>query len=130
MAITCTPEALVNAACCFYDLPWDVRKAIRIINYCAFLNGESMTCTPTALAYEARCFADCLSSAQLDAIETYLSCQIANAGGGEGSLVQVFSGNYGGGTPTQTPTSPAAVAYDLDSPFNFWHWDGAAWGPA
>jgi hypothetical protein len=128
MAITCTPEALVNAACCFYDLPWDVRKAIRIINYCAFLNGETMECTPTALAYEARCFADCLSSAQLDAIETYLSCQIANGTGG-GAAQRVFNGHYGGGTPTQTPVVDSAIADDLDEPFNHWVWDGTTWGP-
>lgn len=40
---------------------------------------------------------------------------------------QVFSGNYGGGAPTDVPTTTAAFAYDLDSPFDQWVWDGAAW---
>tara|TARA_R110000868_G_scaffold410412_1_gene698383 strand:+ start:2296 stop:2523 length:228 start_codon:yes stop_codon:yes gene_type:complete len=41
--------------------------------------------------------------------------------------IQVFSGNYGGGTPTQTPTTSAAIAYDLDAPNLDWRWDGTAW---
>lgn len=44
--------------------------------------------------------------------------------GGSGS---VFSGHYGGGTPTQTPTGTSAIAYDLDAPFQVWNWDGSAW---
>lgn len=44
-----------------------------------------------------------------------------------GGAAQVFSGNYGGGVPTDTPTTTAALAYDLDDPFTLWHWDGAAW---
>lgn len=47
-----------------------------------------------------------------------------DCGGGSGS---VFSGHYGGGTPTQTPTSTSAIAYDLDAPFSVWNWDGSAW---
>lgn len=45
-------------------------------------------------------------------------------GGGSGS---VFSGNYGGGAPTQTPAGTAAIAYDLDAPFAVWNWNGSAW---
>lgn len=47
-------------------------------------------------------------------------------GGGGGA---VFFGNYGGGTPTQTPTNPAngAVAIDLDAPNPIWYWNGSAW---
>ena len=124
MPITCTPDSLAEAAKCFMDIPWSTRQAIRILNYCAYLNGESMTCTPENLANLARCFAAGLSAGQMDAIETYLSCQIANAGAGGGT--QVFSGNYGGAAPGDVPTG-AAVAYDLDAPFDFWTWDGAAW---
>jgi len=81
------------------------------------------------LSIAAACFTAALSAAQLDAIETMLSCQIASGGGGGGSAVRVFSGHYAGGTPTDTPTASAAIAYDLDSPFNTWHWYGSAWGP-
>lgn len=44
--------------------------------------------------------------------------------GGSGS---VFTGHYGGNAPTQTPTGAAAIAYDLDSPFATWNWNGTAW---
>lgn len=40
---------------------------------------------------------------------------------------EVFSGYYGGGTPTQTPTTASAIADDLDSPYNHWVWNGSAW---
>lgn len=49
------------------------------------------------------------------------------AGAGAGGSGSVFSGHYGGGTPTDTPTSSAAIAYDLDAPFNMWTWNGSAW---
>jgi hypothetical protein len=50
--------------------------------------------------------------------------------GGGGGVGAVFSGHYAGGTPTQTPNpgTTAAIAYDLDSPFRTWNWDGvSAW---
>jgi hypothetical protein len=40
---------------------------------------------------------------------------------------QVFSGFYGGGLPTDTPTTSAALAYDLDPPNTTYQWDGAQW---
>lgn len=49
------------------------------------------------------------------------------SGSGAGSDQEVFSGNYGGGTPTQTPSTGSAIAYDLDSPFDSWVWNGSAW---
>lgn len=41
--------------------------------------------------------------------------------------IQVFKGNYGGGDPGFTPAASAAMAYDLDSPFQTWKWNGTAW---
>ena len=43
------------------------------------------------------------------------------------AAVQVFSGHYGGGVPTDVPTTSAAIAYDLDPPYVMSKWDGAAW---
>lgn len=45
----------------------------------------------------------------------------------ESSPQSVFSGNYGGSTPSDSPIAAAAIAYDLDSPFNMWRWNGSAW---
>ena len=39
----------------------------------------------------------------------------------------VFSGFYGGGLPTDTPTTSAALAYDLDPPNTLYQWDGVNW---
>lgn len=89
-----------------------------------------MTCTPEALAAAARAFVGSLSAAQLDAIETFLSCQIANSGGGGGGgsgEQQVFVGHYGGNEPTETPTASAAIGIDEDSPNNIWKWNGINW---
>lgn len=48
--------------------------------------------------------------------------------GGAGVLSpEVFSGNYGGASPTQTPSGSSAVAYDLDAPHPVWYWNGSAW---
>lgn len=49
---------------------------------------------------------------------------VFTGGSGSGS---VFSGNYGGGPPTQTPTGTSGIAYDLDAPNATWMWDGSAW---
>lgn len=46
-----------------------------------------------------------------------------SGGGGE---QQVFSGDYGGGTPTDTPTASAATAYDTSNGTE-WHWYANAW---
>lgn len=43
------------------------------------------------------------------------------------SVIQVFSGTYGGGLPTDTPTTSAALAFDLDTPGTLYFWDGALW---
>ena len=46
---------------------------------------------------------------------------------GVDGAIQVFSGHYGGISPTVTPTTSAAIAYDLDAPNLDWRWDGSAW---
>lgn len=128
MPITCTPQSLAIDASAFVNLSWRTRQAIRILNWCAFLNGETMDCSPQALAIAASCFTQCLGAAQLDAIETYLSCQIANGGGG-GGATQVFIGDYSGGEPNFTPTVTPAVAFDNSTlePYDMWVWNGSAW---
>jgi hypothetical protein len=48
-------------------------------------------------------------------------------GGAVTAAAQVFKGNFGGGDPGFTPTVDAAMAYDLDSPFQTWKWNGSSW---
>ena len=47
--------------------------------------------------------------------------------GGVGGAQQVFAGNYGGGTPTPTPTIIGSIATDLDAPNRQWVWNGSSW---
>ncbi len=86
------------------------------------------TCSASELVEAAECFA-CLSKQQLQAVIAQLLCDInANGGGGGGGgATQVFSGHYGAGTPSNTPTASAALAYNLDSPYQIFAWDGSAW---
>jgi len=127
--ISCDPNVLVNSACCFTDMSWRTRQAIRILNWCAFLNSTPMDCNPQALVIAASDFINRLSAAQMDGIETYLSCQVASGGGGGGAAthVQYFNGHYAGAAPGIVPTETAAIADDLDSPYKHWVWNGAAW---
>ena len=127
-AVDCDPDVLVNEACCLIQLPWRTRQAIRILNWCAFLNGQTMDCDPQALVIAASNFTNRLSAAQMDGIETYLSCQIASGGGGGGEN-RVFVGSYGGNPPPFSPTTSTATADDTDPPFNHWVWNGSTWGP-
>ena len=78
MAISCDPNDLAIAATCFMDIPAKTLQAIRIMNFCAFINGDTADCDPNALATAATCFAEGLDTGQMNAIETYLSCQIGN----------------------------------------------------
>jgi len=46
-----------------------------------------------------------------------------DGGGGGGGATQVFNGHYGAGTPGVFPGTSAAVAYNLDAPFQEFKWD-------
>lgn len=81
---------------------------------------------------QAACI-DCLTPSQQQAIQTLAALAtienggVVGGGAGASPAPQVFCGFYGGGTPTDTPTTDAAIAYDKDSPFDLWFWDGSAW---
>ncbi|OLE10697.1 MAG: hypothetical protein AUG89_11580 [Acidobacteria bacterium 13_1_20CM_4_56_7] len=92
------------------------------------LNPMAATDPQSLLAY-AKCFS-CFSNASMaDMMELALLDQIYQniTGTGGGGIGEVFSGHYAGGAPTQVPTAPAAIAYDLDAPNNEWLWNGVAW---
>jgi hypothetical protein len=74
-----------------------------------------MICTPETLLNAAKCFA-CLSEKQLAAINSFLLCQILNAGGtgGGGSS---FSGS--GAPTTQVPTGTSGTYYDYTNNVNY-----------
>lgn len=81
-----------------------------------------MACDAQTLATAAKCL-ECLSEKQLLAIIVQLTCE---GGGGGGGLQYVFSGNYGGGVPTDVPIAAAAVAYDTSNGTQ-WGWYSGSW---
>ena len=92
----------------------------------------SQSCLPKDLVAAATCL-ECLSIAQLEAIQAYLLCQIANNGGGGGSTAKVYralltqSGanapvatvleNTLGGTPVWSYSAPGTYVVTLAGAF-------------
>jgi hypothetical protein len=76
MPLTCTPDALADAAKCYVQLNADVRKAMRVVNLCRLVNGDDPITDIQEQLDAAKCFYDGLTWAQLDAIETFLVCQL------------------------------------------------------
>ncbi len=66
-----------------------------------------------------------LSPQQQQGALTWLMCQWANTGGGGGGSQEVFCGNYGGSTPTATPTGSCAVAFDTSTGTQWNYWGGS-----
>lgn len=89
-------------------------------------NGDPVPTDPDTLMAEAACLAS-----QIDAgLVPYAILQaVSGITGGGGGATQVFSGNYGGGVPPVFPGTSAALAYDLDAPYQIWHWNAgtASW---
>lgn len=115
---------------------------------------NNINCDPNILAELARCF-KCLSFTTNLEVQTYLLCQIVNTigTGGGGAVTQIIagtnvtvspvggtgavtisasgsanltSGNWGGGTPSYTPTNSVEISFDTSngSQNNWW---GGAW---
>ena len=90
----------------------------------------SVTCDPSTLANLARCFNDCIPPGLQAAVQAYLLCQIAAAGGTGGGgtgAPEFFAGNYANSTPTDTPTTSVAFAVDTSGSHPTWMWYSAAW---
>lgn len=84
-------------------------------------------CDPSGLIAASKCF-ECLSMKQLLMVEVQLLCDIlvTGGGGGGGGLQYVFSGNYGGGVPTDVPVASAAFAIDTSNG-TIWSWYSGNW---
>ena len=50
-----------------------------------------MACDPNTLLANANCIEQCLMEGQMNAIETYLYCQIAAGGGGGGMHFRILT---------------------------------------
>lgn len=87
--MNCDPQSLSAAAKCFEMYSPQEHRAMRIVLLCAFLNSQKLDCTPQALADASKCVFEKLSSGDADSVETYLTCQVASAGGG-GTCVNQF----------------------------------------
>ena len=127
MAVSCDPNDLASAAKCFlqgYDRV--VLQAMRISLWCAFLNSDSVDCSPESLLEAAKCYLAEMSPEQLDAVETYLACQIATSGGGGGGgTIQVFQDHTG--SPPGDPTKPALSFPTGGGTISQWDVDSQSW---
>ena len=75
--MTCTPDALADAAKCYMGIPYRVRKAMRIVNLCRLVNGDAPLTDIQEQVTAAKCYTSSLSDDQLDSIETFLICSLA-----------------------------------------------------
>lgn len=127
MATVTDPAPLIAAAYCDWcKIPagsiWYVILAALI----DVGNGKTVSTDSQTLMDEARCL-ECNIPPGFVPYAILQATRGITTGGGGGGAVQVFSGHYGGGTPTDVPTTSAALAYDLDPDFVIWHWSGIAW---
>lgn len=86
MSVPITPQGLLTESRRFLPPSPLVRRAVRMFNTIAAINGTQNTQTANQLISEASEFVASVATDQLDAIETELSLQIANLPGGEISV--------------------------------------------
>lgn len=124
--MTCTTSSLATSAECYSCISPLGLKAMQVYALCNIINGVTMTCTPQALLSAATSAGFTrMSMMQLEVVMTYLLCNLAGGGGGLGEQ-EVFSGNYGGGVPTDTPTASSALGIDTSNGV-VWQWYSNAW---
>jgi len=87
----------------------------------------AVTCTTSNLSELAACFS-CLSPQELQAIQTYLLCQLANDGGGGGggdtiTTAEVWAAS---GVPAHTPTIDRQIYLNTDDGTQY-NWYSSAW---
>ena len=124
--MTIAPQPIINDAHAYQAIPqgmiwYAVLAALVDIN-----NGDPVPTTAQGIIDEAQCLESCIPAGY---VPYAILAQLANLTGGGGTGdVQGFSGAYGGGEPTETPTSSTAVAFDTDSdPAAISYWYGGAW---
>lgn len=120
-----TPNSVMALAKC-YQCASPAPQAMRIALMVMAVNeiNPMADTSPNALMRLGACYGGCVGATPADTMELGLLTLVLSSVGG---LVQVFSGNYGGGAPTAVPTTSAAIAYDLDAPNNQWLWNGTNW---
>lgn len=101
-----------------------ILKAIRIRLACAFLNSETVDCSVEALLADANCILSGMSQGQMDAVETSLFCQIANAGGGGGGSGCVTCVSEPPTDPPNVTECECSVRFGIGDWVGFyWVWD-------
>ena len=131
--MSCTPNDLIQASKPIHKLSEHEMRAMQILTLCRMaqsLNANN-ACDLDQLRQDANCFI-CLPDIQYQWFLTMLLCQIVSqlqTGGGFVVSPGVYNGHYGGADPGFVPTTPAAIAYDLDPPNALWTWNSVtkAW---
>lgn len=116
------PQSLLAQGKCYacFGADVDVFKMMKLALLAQI--ATSMATDPQSLLAAAKCFM-CFGVTQSEAMELALLSSIASGGVSTGS--NWFSGNYGGGVPTPTPTGTAG-AIDTSNK-EFWIFFGGAW---
>ena len=76
----------------------------------------AINCDPSSLANAARCFSSCIPVGEMQAVITYLLCQLVTSGGtGSGQITQYFGAS---------PTADGVVPANISSPAISYKFDG------
>jgi hypothetical protein len=102
-----------------------MREPVIIYLLCQIAN---VSANASSLVAAATCL-NCVPLGMREPVIIYLLQQIAangGTGGGGGGSAAVTCGNYGGGAPTFTPTTPCALAVDTSGP-RLWIFSNGVW---
>ncbi len=123
MAIN-TDTLVQQSACIDRCIPDGMKLAVLIE---IFANIAGMAINTDSLIQNAVCINRCIPKGDQLGVLIYLAYLIQAGGGGGGGGVnqQVFNKDYGGGTPTDIPTSGSGIARDTSNGAVWWYVNGA-----
>lgn len=108
-----SPEQVQAAAACYSYL----QDKLAVLIYLFNTNGM----TPEQLQANAACY-----SYLQDKLGILVYLLASGAGGGGGGAANIYVKNYAGGTPTDTPASGNASAFDTSNGA-IWAYNGSVW---
>lgn len=131
MAVSCEPNVLAAAASGFDGGQSFQLKAIWVYLLCNLINGVTVTCDANTLATNAACFVGCLSEGQLNAVITYLLCQLAVGGGGGGgannNVIYVADPNAEALVPPDQTKPSFTYSLNFTLPVMTWNTSTLSW---
>jgi hypothetical protein len=123
------PDAsdIMNQGSCYNCLgltPAETTRITLLAELLTLFKPMAATDTNSLLEY-GKCFS-CVGMSIADTLQLALLHQIRDAAGTGAGAPEIFSGNYGGGLPTDIPTTAQAIAFDTSNGTQ-WNYYGNAW---